>query len=206
MPDTKVSALTAATSLAGTDSFYVVVGGVSMRLTFSQLRALLGTETSKVVSSTQSNSTVTPAAITALSGDALVAGTYTYKASLLWQSAATTTGMTAYVRGNGGTVTKNVGHHYTTTTGTTATTGVADQATVASTFQTLESRAWRANDTNPGPYGGVDTANADQFSVIEGVIVVTATLTSFDVMFASEVAASAVTIQPGSTFVYEKVA
>lgn len=212
MADTKPSAFTTDATVENDDWFpYIDRDGggagvhLNRKLTFAELKAALGAEVTKAVTSQQNSTSVTLAAITQLSGDALVAGTYRYKGEIVWQSAATTTGITLVARGNGGTVTRNVGHHYTTTTGTTATTGVADQATVAATFQMIESRAWRSNATDGGPHGGVDTINADQFSVIEGVIVVSATLTSFDVMFATEVAGSQVAIMPGSVFTYEKV-
>ena len=209
MADTELEDLTAlaAATVANTDVFYIVdvSAGTAHKITVADLKTVFGTETSKVVSSTQTSTSVTPAAVTALSGDSLAPGTYAYKGQIIWQSAATTTGISLYVTGTGGTVTRNVGHTYTTTTGTTATTGVADQATVAATFQMLESRAWRANATDPGPHGGVDTANADQFSMIEGVIVVSAT-TVLDVMFRTEVASSGVSIMAGSSFTYEKVA
>lgn len=205
MADVKVSALSASTTPDDDDVLYIVEDGVSKKITVATLRSYLAVESRKVVTSTQTNTTVTPAAVTELSGTSLVAGTYRYKAEIIWQAAATTTGISLYITGTGGTVTRNVGHQYTTTTGTTATTGVADQSTVAATFQMLESRAWRANATDPGPYGGVDTANSDQFSVIEGIIVVTAT-TTLDVMFRSEVAASGVSVMAGSILKYEKVA
>lgn len=150
----------------------------------------------KRLTATQANSTVTPAPITEFT-TSLAPGTYEVKASLLWQSAALTTGASFYLNGNGGTVTVNVGHVYTTTTGGAATTGIADQATVAGTFQMIEARAWRVNNTDPGPIGGVDTINAHQLCILEATVVVTAT-TSLDVMLRSEVAASAITMQIGS--------
>lgn len=208
MADTELENLTAYPTPDDADVMYVVdvSAGIAYKMTFAQLKTILGVETVKVASSTQTNTTVTPAAVTQLSQGAVAAGTYRYKAEIVWQAAATTTGISLYVGTTGGTVTRNVGHTYTTSTGTTATTGVADQATAAGTFQMLESRAWRANNTDPGPHGGVDTANADQFSVIEGIIVITSAVTSLDVMFRSEVAASGVSVMAGSSFMIEKVA
>lgn len=153
-------------------------------------------ETLKKLTVTQANSTVTPAAITEFD-TVLNPGTYEVKASLIWQSAATATGASFYLNCVGGAVTLNVGHVYTTSTGGTVTTGIADQATVAGTFQMIESRAWRVNNTDPGSVGGVDTINAHQLSVLEGVIVVTAQ-TTLSLMFRSEVTASAITMQVGS--------
>lgn len=211
MADTKMSAFTVDSTPDDADWIPYVdkdQGGAGVHanrlLTFADLKAYLGSEVTKVTTSTQTSTSTTPAADTQMSGDSLDPGTYSYKAHVVWQGAATTTGISLYVRGNGGTVTRNCGHHYTTTTGGAATTGIADQATVAGTFQMIESRAWRANNTDPGPHGGVDTANADQFSVIEGVIVVTAT-TTLQLMYRSEVAGSGVSIMAGSTLKYERV-
>lgn len=201
MADTKISALTAASTLDGTEQVPLVQGGVTKRTTVADIRTV---DVVKALTATQANSTVTPAAITTFT-TSLVAGTYLIKCGLVWQTAATTTGATFFINCSGGTVTLNTGHVYTTTTGTTATSGVADQATAAATFQMIESRAWRANNTDPGPFGGVDTANAVQFAVLEAVVVVTAT-TSLQIMFASEVASSAVTMQVGSTLTVTKAA
>jgi hypothetical protein len=201
MADAELNALAAATlPIDPTDLLYVEQGGIGKKVTrldFSDAEV-------KALTSTQSMNSTTGTAITGFT-TSLSPGTYEIKCSLIWQAAATTTGAAFYVNCSGGTVTKNVGHVYTTTTGTTATTGVADQATVAATFQMLESRAWRANNTNPGAFGGVDTANADQLAILEGVVVVTAT-TSLQIMFASEVASSAVVMQVGSSLKINKIA
>lgn len=160
----------------------------------------------KVKTATQTNTTVTLAAITDLSGTSLVPGTYRVGGHIIWQSAATTTGISLHIRGTGGTVTMNVGHWYHLTTGGAATTGIADQDTAGVTAgQMIEGRGWRLNTADPGACLGVDTANAHQLAVIECDLVVTAT-TTLDVMFRSEVAASGVTIQAGSNVKIEKVA
>lgn len=202
MADAELNALASASLPLDTanDLLYVEQGGIGKKIAVTDLK----NEIVKALTSTQSNNATTGASITQFE-TSLAPGTYEIKCSLLWQAAATTTGAAFYLNGSGGTVTKNVGHVYTTTTGTTATTGVADQATVAATFQMLESRAWRANNTNPGAFGGVDTANADQLAILEAVVVVTAT-TTLQVMFASEVASSAVTMQAGSSLKINKIA
>lgn len=201
MADSKISALTTATTLDGTEQLAVVQGGASKKTTVADIRVI---DTVKRVGTDQANSTTTAAAITDFT-TSLAAGTYLVKGWLVWQSAATTTGAGFYLNASGGTVTRNTGHVYTTTTGTTATSGIADQSTVAATFQMIESRAWRANNTNPGAFGGVDTASADQFAVLEALVVVTVA-TSLQVMIVSEVASSAVTIMAGSTLTITKSA
>lgn len=194
MANTKPSAFAAATlPLAGTEEMLVLQGGVWKRVDVDDVRVI---DTVKSVGTQQNNATTTPAAITDFT-TSLAPGTYRIRADLVWRSAATTAGAGFFINCSGGTVTRNTGHVYTTTTGTTATTGVADQATVAATFQMIEARAWRANNTDPGPFGGVDTANADQYAVMEAIVIVTAT-TSLQIMFDSETT-DQVSIMPGST-------
>jgi hypothetical protein len=191
--DTKVSALTTATTLDGTELVPVVQGGASKKTTVADIRTI---DIVKHLGTQATNSTVTPAAITALDC-VLVPGTWGFKVWMIWRAAATTTGMGVHMNASGGAVSKIVGTWYTLTTGTTATTGIADQASAAATFQTMEGRAQRANNTSGGPFGGVDTANADQFAVMEGIVVVT-TQTTLQTMMASEVAASQVSMEVGS--------
>lgn len=192
MADTKISALPAASSLDGTEQVPVVQGGVTKRASsnlFSEfLRGVVATDVT--VSST------TPAAVTDLNV-VLAPGTYNIKIWMLLRSAATGTGIGVHLNASGGTVTHIAATWYSLTTGTTATSGTMDQASVAATFQTMEGRAQRANNTSGGPFGGVDTANQDQFAVLEGIVVVTAT-TTLQTMLASEVAASNVTMLAGS--------
>lgn len=200
MADTKVSSLTAASALDGTELVPIVQGGTSKRTTVADLRVV---DIAQVVGTAQANSTTTAAAITDLTAS-LVAGTYLVKVWICYQAAATTTGVQIYLNASGGTVTRCVATWYTLTTGTTATSGVADQATTL-TAQMMEGKGQRANNAASGPTQGVDTANADQFAVMEGIVIVTAT-TSLQVLFNSEVAASAVTITPGTTITISKVA
>ena len=103
-----------------------------------------------------------------------------------------------------GTTTRCAATWYTLTTGTTATSGVADQATTL-TAQLMEGKGQRASAVASGPMQGVDSANADQFAVLEGLVIVTVSGT-LDLMFNSEVGASAVTIMTGTSLVLTQVA
>lgn len=193
MADTKISGLTSATTpLDGTELVPLDQGGVTVSAPVSALSEFLR----GVVTANVSNSTTTPAAVTDLNVS-LAAGTYNIKCWMLLQSAATTTGIGIHLNASGGTVSHIAATWYSLTTGTTATSGVMDQASVAGTFQTMEGRAQRANNTSGGAFGGVDTAAADQFAVLEGIVVVTAA-TTLQVMLVSEVASSAVTMLAGS--------
>lgn len=201
MADTKISALTAASALDGTELVPVVQGGVSKKTTVADIRVIDIVES---LASAATSTSTTPASVTGLEV-VLAPGTWLIKTWILWRSAATTTGMGLHLNASGGTVTAIAATWYTLTTGTTATSGVADQASAAGTFQTMEGRAQRANNTTGGPFGGVDTANADQFAVLEGIVIVTAT-TTLQHMLASEVASSQVDLRQGTTVVCSKVA
>lgn len=205
MADTELEALTAYTPSDDADVLYIVdvSTGVAHKLTVAQLKALVPTPTVSGTDSTQSNSTVTPASVTELE-TTLAPGIYRITGMIVWQSAATTTGASFFVRGNGGTVTRNVGHWYHVTTGGAAATGIADQATSVNTGQLIEGKSWRANNTDPTPCAGVDTANADELSAVDCIMTVTAT-TTLQLMFRSEVAGSAITIQPGTHLKIETV-
>lgn len=201
MADSKVSALTAKSTLTGTEELLINDGGVSKKTTVADVRSI---DVTKVVATPATNSTTTPAAVSDLTAS-ITPGTYLVKIWMLLQSAATTTGIGIHLNASGGTVTAIAATWYTLTTGTTATTGVMDQASAAATFQTMEGRAQRVNNTSGGAFGGVDTANADQFAVLEGIVIVTAT-TSLQVMLASEVASSQVTMKAGTAMTLQKVA
>jgi hypothetical protein len=200
MADAKISALPAAGALTGAELVPVVQSGVTRRTTIGDIRTI---DVVKVCAGTQANSTVTAAAITELSAS-IAPGTYLLKVWFCYRSAATTTGVEFYLRTTGGTVTRCVSTWYTLTTGGAAATGIADQATTL-TAQMMEGKGQRAAGVASGPMQGVDTANADQFAVMEGIVIVTAT-TTLDVMFTSEVAASAVTVMEGTTLTLSKVA
>jgi hypothetical protein len=69
----------------------------------------------------------------------------------------------------------------------------------------MEGKAQRASNAATGTTAGVDTANADQFAVFEGVLVSTGA-GDIQLLFASEIAGSAVTIMPGAALTLTKVA
>jgi hypothetical protein len=182
-----IGSLSAASALTGTEIVPLVQSGTTKRTTAADIAALAaasGSEVVKTVAATRTNATTTGAAISDFT-TSLTPGTYRIRADLIWRSAATGAGAGFWINASGGAVSRNVGHVYTTSTGTTATTGVADQATAAASFQMIEARAWRANNTDPGPFGGVDTAASDQLCIMEAIVVVTTT-TSLQIMFDSE--------------------
>lgn len=201
MADTKISALTAATAVVAANEFAINEAGTSKKVTAAQIKTFVNNDTLVTLGSSQANSTTTPASATGLEV-ALTAGTYLIKHWICYQSAATTTGIEMYLNYTG-TFSRLVGTWYTLTTGGAATTGIADQATTL-TAQMMEGKGQRTN-TRSGPTQGVDTVNSDQFAVNEGILVATGSGT-LQFMFCSEVAASAVTLMPGTSLTLTKVA
>lgn len=199
---TKISNLTTASALDGTEQIPVVQGGTTKKTTVADLRII---DVVKTVGTRQTNTTTTGASITDLAVANLAAGTYRVSGLIVMQSSVAGDGFGLWVGSSGGTVTKNVGTVYTQTTGGTATTGVADQATVAATFQMMEGRSWRANNTDPGPFGGVDTINSDQLVMLEALVVVTAT-TTLQILFDTETAGTTAAVEVGSSIELHKVA
>jgi hypothetical protein len=202
MADSKISALPAASAAAAANEFAINEAGTSKKLTAAQIKAYISSDAFAVMASDQANSTVTPASVTALEVTT-AAGTYLVKYWVCYQAAATTTGIQMFLD-HSGTVTRLASTWYTLTTGTTATSGVADQASTL-TAQMMEGKGQRAKNVASGPTQGVDTAAADQFAVIEGLLIVTVSGT-LKLMFSSEVAASAVTMMTGTTLTLTKVA
>lgn len=198
---TKVSNLSAAAALDGTELVPVVQGGVTVRTTVSDIRTI---DIVKHLSAQVTSTSTTPASVAGLA-TSLVPGTWLIKVWMALRAAATTTGIGVHLNASGGTVTRIIATWYSLTTGTTATTGVMDQASAAATFQTMEGRAQRANNTSGGPFAGVDTANQDQFAVLEGIVIVTST-TTLQTMLATEVAGSQVSLEAGTTLTATKAA
>ena len=203
MADTKISALTAVVTPAGTDEFAVNQGSVSKKMTLSQISgfgcklisgssgaANAGAAPSSTLqlltANATANSTVTIA--TVMTTTALPAGTYRYRYDVLAQSAATTTAHKFSVDATG-TVTRHVYHLLFPSAGVTAATGAVDQESNVTTGAVYAHQSTRIDNTVLGPMTDVDTINADVHYVIEGILV---TSTSGDLLLghASEVAAS----------------
>lgn len=196
---TKVSDLPSATvPLDGSELVPIVQGGASKKVTREDLT---GVDIVQSLTATQANSTTTPASVTGLE-TVLTPGTYLVKVWVCFRCAATTTGLEMYLELNGGSSSRLVSTWYTLTTGGTAATGVADQATTQ-TAQMMEGKGQRASGVRSGPMQGVDSANSDQFAVLEAIVIVTATGT-LRTMFASEVASSAVTMMEGTSITVTK--
>lgn len=139
-----------------------------------------------LTSNCAANSTTTIA--DCMTTTSLPAGTYQFRYDIIAQAGATTTALKFDVDYSG-TVTSVVYNLCFPSAGVTAATGVADQAQNTTTGQVWACEYARADATTLGPHTDVDTANANVYYTIEGIIIVS---TSADLALghASEVAAS----------------
>jgi hypothetical protein len=216
MADTKISALTAVTTPAGTDEFPVNQGGTSKKITLDQIEAFLrtviagnsgtanqngsGAETWQVLTANATaNSTTTIA--TVMTTSSLPAGIYRYRYDIVTQSAATTTAQKFSVNATG-TVTKHLYHLFFPSAGVTAATGAVDQELNATTGAVWAHESTRINNTTLGPGTDHDTTG-DVHYVIEGVL---QTSTSGNLLLghASEVAAAS-TVQSGTMLMVQRL-
>jgi hypothetical protein len=142
--------------------------------------------------------------VTVMTTTIAATGTYVFRYYLRYQSGATTTGVKFQLVGSGGLAVSCIPHTtWYQTTGGAAATGAADQATTT-TAQLIEGWSGRALATPLGPSLSVDTTNADQLQVLEGLMIVT---TAGDLLLqhASEVAAAS-TVKAGTSLILHKVA
>lgn len=215
MADTKISALTASSGVAAANEFAINEAGASKKATAAQLadyiaKSLSGSSgamgdnrtTLCLTSNSADNTAVTQAVVMTITG--VGAGTYRIKGVLVYQTAATTTGI-GIVLTHTGTLTRFVSNWIQLTTGGAAATGIGDQATTVVAGQLVEGKAERVKGTLSSASAGVDTVNADQLAVMDAVIIVTVT-GSVTLSIASEVATSAVRLMAGSTLEVDKVA
>lgn len=158
----------------------------------------------KVLASDDANSTVTADKVTGLDFP-LTAGVYLFEYYIIYQSAATTTGAKFGVNytGTNGSLLYN---RYDATALATAADGNHDQDILTTTGGLFNVWAARAKSTTaPMISAGVDTANADMLTRIDGIIVVTGA-GNLELYSASEVAASAVTVKANSALRLTKIA
>lgn len=125
------------------------------------------------------------------------AGTWKFKYILLYQTAATTTGISFGIN-HTGTVSKVQAIWTHITTGGTAATGVGDNVAATVAGQLAEGKSGGTlNAVIGSASAGVATINTDIVAVLEGTIVVTAT-GSLELKIASEVSGSAARIMANS--------
>lgn len=133
------------------------------------------------------------------------AGTWKFKYTLIYQTAATTTGI-GFGINHTGTVSKFIADWKHITTGGAAATGIGDDVAATVAGQLAEGKSDRTlNAVIGSASAGVATANTNTLAILEGIIVVTATGT-LELKIASEVAGSAVRIMANSTLELHKIA
>ncbi len=200
MPDSKISALTAATAVAAANELIINEAGTSKKVTASQMRDFLGVVKQSLSANATANATTTLATVMTTTG--VAAGTYQFQYFIRYQSAATTTGVKFKI-GHSGTVTAFVANSRYGSTGGAAATGAATQAGASATGNIHESFTVRALASTFQPTVSVDAINADMLMIIEGIIVVTAT-GDLILQHASEVAASS-QVMAGTSLVLIKI-
>jgi len=215
MADSKISALAAVSAVVATHEFAVNEAGTSKKVTAQQIADFAATNLSGSSGAASSNRTTlcltsnsadntTTSQVVAMTITGVGAGTYRIKGTLVYQTAALTTGI-GIVLNHTGTVTRFVSNWIQITTGTTAATGIGDQAATTNAGQLVEGKAERVKATMSSATAGVDTINADELVVLDAIIIVSVT-GSITLSIASEVAASAVRLMAGSVLEVEKVA
>lgn len=171
MADTKISALSAVSAAAVAQEIAANDAGTTKKLTVAQLQTLIGDLKKRLTSQADSTST-TPAKVTGLDLT-LPAGTYTFEYFIRWRTATAATGIKFDVN-HSGTVTSMVWNQRQMDISATAATAVPDQDNVQAAGAVMMGFSSRAKGTaGRGVLLSADTQNADMFTIIEGLVVVT---------------------------------
>ncbi len=214
MADTKVSGLPAATVADLANELPINEAGTSKKLTLQLVADLLFTrilgnsgaagpyKTLQELSANSADQTsVTPGVVMTTTGVGV--GTWKFEYTLMFQTAATTTGI-RIANNHTGTVTTYIMHSDFVTTGGAAATGVHDAIGASATTGLHEGHAERVLNANSKATVGVATANANQLLIVRGILVVSV---SGDLEFklGTEVAASAVRLMADSVLELTKI-
>ncbi len=207
MPDSKISALTAVTTPDVAEEFAVNDGGVSKKITLGQIGDLLFTRVNgssgaagpyktlqKLSANSADQTSVTPGVVITTTG--VGAGTWHFEYTLIFQTAATTTGIKIAVNHTGTVTTYQMFSQFLSTGGAAAT-GIHDGIAAAATAGLHEGHAERVVNTSSKATVGVATANANQLIVVQGIIVISAT-GSLEFKLGTEIAASAARLMANS--------
>lgn len=133
------------------------------------------------------------------------AGTWQFDYHIVYQSAATTTGTGMYVNHTGASPGTFVSMSRYLTTGGAAATGVVDQVQSGQTTGLLEGKGERVLNTVSSQTVGVDTINANVYTVYSGLLIVNNT-GNLQFKVTSEVNGSNITVQAGSFLELKKIA
>lgn len=214
MADTKISALSAASAAAAANELAINEAGTSKKLTIAQIAdylfkriagnsgaAGLYTTLQNLTANSADQTSTTPGVVMTTTG--VGTGTWLFKYTVIFQSAATTTGIKLNVNHTG-----TVGQFQSLLsfmdTAATASTGVGKGISTAAIGSVPSQYAERAKDTTSFASVGVTDINADIMATLEGIIEVTAT-GSLELKLGTEVAASAVRLMADSVLELTKI-
>lgn len=188
MADTKISALTAAASVAAANELAINEAGTSKKVTAAQLKTFIGPKLISSGAAPASGAANTEAApsetwllatadnavttvVTVMSVTGLAIGTYLFEYFLVWRSGTTTVG-TSWAVDYTGTVTRVRATRHYQSTGAAAATGVSDGVAAVLTGSLVEHHSTMTDNGALGPNTGVGSTTEDQFDYIRGIIVV----------------------------------
>ena len=213
MADTKISALTALTSLAAGDEIPVADASdlsVTKAFTLTTLMAYLqslGVPVVKRLGSTHSVTGVTGTAVTDLTVT-LAAGTYVFRYFLINRSATATTGVGLGINFTGTAAVKAF-IRYNVSTITTASNGLTEEESGAALVTGGVMNAWASkaySTTAPTTMAeGVGATGADLLDIVEGVLIVTVS-GNLELWHSSQIAATTTTIEVGSSLIVNQTA
>jgi hypothetical protein len=205
MADSKYSALTAVTTLDGTEEWGVNQAGTSKKVSLALIKSLsnyVPVSVASLASDATANATTTAAKITGL--DLVVGpGIYQFQYFIRYVSSVTTTGVKFSVN-HTGTLTAFLCNMRYVDAAATASTGAHSQAANASTAHVMGAYSARAksNTASMGPTLSADSTG-DMFMILEGILVVSVS-GNIELYHASETAAST-TVKAGSSLMLVKV-
>lgn len=179
MADTPISGLTAASAAAVANEFAINEAGTSKKLTLTQIKTLLQTLGMPRVSRLNSQHAISSTTGTAVSGldQALEAGTYVFKYTLIVRSETTTVGPMMGINFTGTAAVKTFIARWAdgSTVLTAYTCDMDDEGTKGRGVITgMASKTYTTTAPNLGTTVGVVNISVDIPMIIEGVLIVTA--------------------------------
>lgn len=214
MADTKISGLTAATVAAAANEFAINEAGASKKLTLQQIADFLFTRINgssgaagpyktlqKLSSNSADQTSTTPAVVMTTTG--VGAGWWHFRYTVIYQSAATTTGIRLNVN-HTGTTGQFTSLMQFMDTAATAATGVGKGVSTTAIGSVPSVYAERVKNTTSFASVGVTDINADIQAEVEGFVEVTVS-GSLELKLGTEVASSAVRLIAGSMLELTKI-
>jgi len=215
MPDTKISALTAATAAAAANELAINEAGTSKKLTVDLLREFIckraaantvaaGEFITWLVLAANSSNIVLNVLTTVMTITGVGVGRYHYRCMLIYQSDTATVGIDVAVN-HTGTTTQFLAEWRACSTRPTASTGAPTMISVGATGNIYDAQGTRTKNAVIG--GGtvsVDTASADMMMMIEGFFVVSVS-GDLEIKMATELGTTVVKAMQGSFLELEKL-